>query len=51
MVSYLPTSLAHVWLLTGVHSGMYRQRRALNKLLTTARVVANVRSDSSMYPL
>lgn len=49
--SYLSTVFAHVRLLSSVNTLMHSQGRPLDELLSTARVVANVWSNSCMYSL
>ena len=48
METYLAATLAHMRLLTGVHTGVDSQSTALNELLTTAGVIAHVGSDATV---
>ncbi len=49
--SYLSAPLTHMRLLAGVNPGVDSQGRALNELFATTRVVANMRSYTTVYSL
>lgn len=46
--AYLATSLAHVRLLASVDSGMHSESTALDELLATIWVVANMRTNATV---
>lgn len=48
--SHFSASLAHMGLLSGVHTHVNRQRRSLNELLAAVGVIAHVRSNAAVYP-
>ena len=50
MVSaYLPATFAHVRFLAGMNAGVYRQRRSLDELLIATGIVADMRSNTTVY--
>jgi len=51
IAEWFAASFAHVWLLASVDTHMHGQRRPLDELLATARVIANVWTDAAVNAL
>lgn len=46
--TYLATTLTHVRFFAGMNSSVHGQRRSLDELLLATRIIAHVRSDTTV---